>query len=96
MGSEGKHNTAFLVDKGRKDPNTTLSGPSSAHLNGVLPTCRRWPNIEFWLGSFVIFSGSGPILLGNPIFMIFQGGGGGKDPLSPSGSAHVLCLLLLP
>ena len=26
-------------------------------------------HIEFWLGSFVIFSGSGPVLLGNPIYL---------------------------
>ena len=37
-------------------------------------------NIEFRLGSFAIFSGSGPILLGDPIFFVnFQGG---PDPLS--------------
>ena len=33
-------------------------GPSAkCHLNGVLPVCWWWPNIECWLGSFVIFSG---------------------------------------
>ena len=41
--------------------------------------------------------GSGQVLLKNPIFCDFAGGGGGGgggegnlDPLSPSGSAHVL------
>ena len=39
--------------------------------------------------SFVIFRGSGPVLIRNPTFVIFRGGGGGPDPLSPpSGSAY--------
>ena len=55
--------------------------------NGVSLVCRWWPNIECWLGSFVIFRGSGPVLLRNPIFLWFFRGG--PDPLSPtSGSAH--------
>ena len=38
--------------------------------------------IEYWLGSFVIFRGSGSILLGNPIFLcFFQGGGPPVPPL---------------
>ena len=36
--------TFFLVDEGRKDPNTTLRGfiipPGKCHLNGVLLACR--------------------------------------------------------
>ena len=67
-------------------------------LNGVSLVCRRWPNVECWLGSFEIFRGSGPVLLRNSIFfVIFQVWGGCPDPLSPSGSAHGtgLCLHLL-
>ena len=30
---------------------------------------RRWPNIECWIGSFVILRGSGLVLLRNPIFL---------------------------
>ena len=41
------------------------------------------PNIECWLGRFV--RGSGPVLLRNPIFLGFSGGG---VWCSPSGSAH--------
>ena len=71
-----------LVDEGREDSNTTFSRPSSARqrtpLNGVPLAYRWWPNIECWLGSFVIFRGSGPVFLRNPIFfVIFSGGGGG-------------------
>ena len=42
----------------REDIKTTISGPSSARQqNGVLLTDGCWPNIEYWLGSFVIFQG---------------------------------------
>ena len=61
---------------GGKDPNATISWPSS--LVG-----RWWPNIEFWIGSFVILRGSGPVLLRNPIFFVIFQEGGGLDPLSP-------------
>ena len=44
--------------------------------------------IESWLGSFTILEGSGPVLLKNYIFVIFEGGG--PDPLSPSRSAYAL------
>ena len=31
---------------------------SETPLNGVSLACRRWPNIEYWVGSFVIFQGT--------------------------------------
>ena len=34
------------------------------------------------------FITSGQVLLRNPIVLCFAGGGGGLDPLFPSGSAH--------
>ena len=49
----------FLVDEGREDPNTIISGPSMTF---------RWPIIECWLRSFAIFRGSEPVLLRNSIF----------------------------
>ena len=49
-----------------------IIGPSAKHhLNDISLACRCWPNIEWWLGSFVIFRGSGPILLWNSIFLWF-------------------------
>ena len=42
----------------------------------------RWRVDNDWIGSFVIFKGSGSKLLGNPKFMRFSWGGG-PDPLSP-------------
>ena len=61
------------------DPNTTITGHSSA--------CQ--PNIECWLGSFVVLQEFGPGLLSNPIsFVIFSWGWGVWTPCSPSGSAH--------
>ena len=47
-------------------------------------TCRWWPNIEYWLGRCTIFRGSGPVLLENPIFLWFFGGGGGYGVWTPS------------
>ena len=44
--------------------------------------------IECWLGSFVIFRGSGLIARKPYIFVIFQGGGGVRTHCPPSGSAH--------
>ena len=65
----------------------TTIGPSAKRLwNSVLPACQ-WPTIECWFGSFVIFRGSGSILLGNPIFLWFFRGGV-RTPCPPSGSAH--------
>ena len=50
----------------------------------------RWPNIECWLGSFVIFQRIQTIiLLRNPIFLwFFRGGGWSGPPVLPSGSTH--------
>ena len=68
--------------------------PAKHHLNGVSLMCRWWPKIECWFGSFVIFRGSRPVLLRNPVFLWFFKGG--PDPLSPpSRSAHDLCGLLV-
>ena len=52
--------------------------------------CRWWPNIEFWLGSFVLFRESGQVLPWNPIYVWFFRGGGGPDPLPPSWDAHAV------
>ena len=41
-------------------------------------------NIECWLGSFVSFRGSGPVLFKETLYCNFLGGGGGgPNPLSP-------------
>ena len=48
-----------------------IGPPAKRHLNGVSLVCWWWPNIECWLGSFVIFRGSRPVLLRNPIFLWF-------------------------
>ena len=57
---------------------------SEAPLNGVSLACRWWPNVEWWLGSFENFRGSGSVLLRKSIFLWFsRGGGGGPDLLSP-------------
>ena len=50
--------------------------PAKHHLNGVSLEGWWWPNSECWLCSFVIFRGSRPVLLRNPIFLWFFRGGG--------------------
>ena len=55
-----------------------IGPPAKPHLNGISLVSRWWPNIECWLGSFVIFQGIGTSFAKKPyIFVIFQGGGGG-------------------
>ena len=54
-----------------------ILGPlAKRHINGVSRAWRRWPNIECWLGSFVIFQGIWTSIAKKPyIFVIFHGGG---------------------
>ena len=49
-------------------------------------------NIEYWLGSFLIFQGIPTSIAKKPsIFVIFQGGGGGgPDSLSPLLDPHMV------
>ena len=67
----------------------TIIGPQAkCHFNGVSLACRWWPNIECWLGSFVIVQGIRTNIAKKPfIFCDFQGVGV-LTPCSPSGSAH--------
>ena len=47
--------------------------PAKCHLNGVCLVCRWCPNIECWLGSFVIFQGVRTSIAKKPYnFVIFQ------------------------
>ena len=82
----------FLRERGSKyHKKRAIIGPPAA--------CWWWPNVEWWLGSFWEFQGiRSSIAKKFYDFVIFQvGGGGGPDPLTPSGSAHGtgLCLHLL-
>ena len=54
-----------------------IGPPAKSHLNGVSTACPWWSNIECWRGSFVIFRGSGQVLL---IHLIFQGRPGPPAP----------------
>ena len=51
-------NVFFSLIRGGRIQISLLAGhqrpPAKRHLNGVSPVGRRWPNIECWLGSFVI------------------------------------------
>ena len=66
-----------------------IGSPAKRHINGVSLACRLWPNIECWLGGFVLFQGIRASIAMKPyIYVIFKGGG--PDPYPPSGSAHVI------
>ena len=60
-----------------------IGPPAKRHLNGVSLACQWGPNIEYWLGSFVIFRRSGPVLLRNPICLWLFRGDWGPDSLPP-------------
>ena len=76
----------LLVDEGREDQNqiTTISVPSLARQRNAIEMALRWraDDGQTLNAGFVIFRGSGPVLLRNPIFS------GGQEPCLPSGSAH--------
>ena len=68
----------LLVDEGREDPSTTISGPSSAHQQNAI-MAFPWraddgPTLNAGLVA-AIFRGSGTVLLENSICL---------DPLSPT------------
>ena len=63
-----------------------IAPPAKRHLNGVSLACQWWPNVDCWLGSFVIFQGIRTSIVKKPCFCEFSGGGV-LTPV-PSGSAH--------
>ena len=72
----------ILVDEGRGDPNTTISGPSSADDGATV-------NAGFDC-SFVIFQGIQTRIAKKPyILCVFFRGGVVRTPCHPSGSANV-------
>ena len=79
----------FKVDDRREDPSPTSSGPSSARQRNAIKW--RFPgmpmNAQHWMlaSQLRFFSGSGHVLLENPIFCDFSGG-----RRSRPGSAHVI------
>ena len=80
----------ILVDEGREDPNTTISGPSLARQRGVRWRADGGPTLNAGLVALWFYRGSGPVSIAKKpyIFVIFfQGGRSGPRP--PSGSTHV-------
>ena len=71
-----------------------IGPPAKRHLNGVSLACRWWPNIECWLEWFVIFRGSGPILLRNPLFWWIFRGGGVRTPCSRPLDPRMICMYI--
>ena len=66
----------------------TICPSVKRHLNGVSLAGQRWPKIECWLGSFVIFQGIRMNIAKKPYMLVFFSAESG--PLAPSGSAHAL------
>ena len=66
----------FLVDEGREDKRAFIGTPPKRHLIGASLAGRVWPNIEYWLGSFVIFRGSRQVLLKKPMVFFCNLSGG--------------------
>ena len=67
-----------------------IGSPAKHHLNGVLLVYWWWPNIECWLGSFMIYQGikSAPELQKTLYFCDFSRGV--QTPCPPSRSAYEL------
>ena len=63
--------------------------PAKRQLHGVMLAGRWWPNIEWLLGSFVIFQGIRTIIAKKPyLLVIFQRGGWSRPPVPDSGFTH--------
>ena len=84
-----KFDNVVLVDEGDRGSKYrykwAIIGPTAKrHLNGVSLAGRWWPDIKFWLGSFVIFQGAGTSIAKKPyMFVIFQGVWTPCPPLDP-------------
>ena len=80
----------------REDRNATKNRPPSTHQRNTIEMAFCWRVDNGPLGSFVIFRGSGAILLGNPIFLwFFTGVRTPVPPLDPPIACiwkKVLCL----
>ena len=74
----------FLVDEGREDSNITKSGSSSARHQNAIYMAFRWRADGGPLGSFVALL----VIQTSISKKHYSVGGGGPDPLLPSGSAH--------
>ena len=71
-GRGGNFDSSFKMTRveTRDDQNTTISGPSSVRQPSAIYMAFRWraedgPTLNF----VILFRGSGPVLLGNPILL---------------------------
>ena len=76
----------FLVDEGRETKNHCKQGiispPAKRHEMAFRWRADDGPTLNAGLVA-AIFRGSGPVLLENPIFCDFSGGGGSGPPVPP-------------
>ena len=78
----------FLVEEGTEDPNTTKSGPLSAHQQNAILMVFRWrandgPTLNAGLIDVILQRIRTRIAKKPYIFVIFQGGGSWSPPVSP-------------
>ena len=76
--------TLIFVDEGRENQNTTIGGPSSAHQRNAF----RWqadngPTLNAGLVACDFSGELDQYCLETLFLVIFKGGGGGPDPMSP-------------
>ena len=69
-----------------------IGPPVKRHWNDVSLVVRWWSNNECWLGSLVIFRGSGLVLLRNPIALWFFRGD--QNPCTPPSIWIRACVFL--
>ena len=82
--------TVFLVEEGREYPNTTISWSLSDRHRNAIEMAIRWPYIECWLGSFLIFQGILTSIAKKSYSSVnFRGEDPDPLPPPPAGSAHV-------
>ena len=65
----------------------TICPSVKRHLNDVSLAGQRWPKIECWIGSFVMFQGIRMNIAKKPYMLVFFSR---VRTLAPSGSAHAL------
>ena len=93
---EGSTLTGFLRGGSKYHYKRAIIGPpAKRHLIVVTLAGRCWPNNESWLGSFEFFSGSGPILQRNPIFLKFSGEWVSRPRPPPLWRIHACVMRLL-
>ena len=93
LGGGGGGGFSWWVEGGYKL--ATIGLPAKRHLNGVLMAGLWWPNIEYWLGSFVIFQGIWTRIAKKSYIFCDQTPRPPPPPLHPSLQTFEICSKIL-